>query len=192
MMSCMARIPNLVRRGRHAKAHPNANSDTLTRLKDDVQSLDAKFAPSLISMRHRLHMGEVSKVSTVIAKVFGAEALRALYLRMYALGLATEILIVLLLKTLKVDTAVSTERLKQASHEMIGLADEAAQWLPLGAMSMVPCMTIAWVGARDADTRHALDSQGLSYAEKFRGKINPSEGPQYLKRIERRLAFEST
>ena len=192
MMKCLSEIPPLIRRGRHAKLDPNPDPAALDSIKDDVRSLDTRFAATLETLRHRFRTNEVNSFSKAVAKVFGEDAVRSLYIRMYSLGLATEILIVLLLDALKIDTEASVERLRHASHEMLALADEAIQWLPLGAMSMITCLLIAWVGARDVSTKHALWATWLSYESIIGGGFVPSEAPMPLGRAQRRLALEST
>ena len=191
MMSCLAKIPNLIRRGRNAKTNLNPDSRNLESIKDDVQSLDATFAATLETLRNRLRTRAVTPISKIIANVFGSEAVHSLYLRMYALGLATEILIVSLRFALEADSTIFGERLERASHEMIALADEAAQWLPLGAMSMHPCIAIAWIGARDVNTRQALQARWFSYERIIGHASMPSEGTQSLERLQQRLALES-
>ena len=191
MMSCLAKIPDLIRRGRLAKTDQDPNSNILRSVIKDVQSLDANFAVSLETLRHRFRTTADSPMSRILATVFGTEAVPSLYLRTYSLGLATEIVIALLLYALIADKGDISKRLEQASYQMIALADEAAQWLPLGAMSMIPCIGIAWIGARDVSTRHALQSRWLYYERAIGHACDPSEGMQRLERGQQRLSLQS-
>ena len=190
-MSCLAKIPDLIRRGRHAKAYHNLDLDSLGLVKCDLQSLDVKFAAVLEALRQRLHTRAVTPTSQIIARIFGPEAVHSIYLRMYSLGIATEILIVSLLVELDSTLGFLTERLERASHEMIDLADEATQWLPLGAMSMVPCIEIAWSGAQQACTRDALFARWMSYAGVLGYTLTSSQGTQYLKQVQSRMTLRS-
>ena len=140
MMSCLAKLAVLFRRGRNAKKCLPLSLSVVESIKDDVECLDAKFAPTLETLRCRIETKAENPTSKLLTKVFGPEAVRSLYLRVYSLGVATEILIALLLRALAENTALLEERLEQMSYNMIALADEAARCLPLGAMSMVPCI----------------------------------------------------
>lgn len=201
MMSCLAAVPDLIRRGRTAKSSrhnqsrlPSATADNVIR---DLRALDARFTTILDTPRERYH---TSPMPAPLVALIGTEGALSLHLRTYALGLATEIVILILRCAIEVATetaAVLDQRLERASCEMIGLADEAARWLPLGAMSMVACVGIAWVGARGEEvggTRDALWLRWIAYGRVISRREGAGDeeglGGAHLERVRRRLALE--
>ena len=188
-MACLAKIPDLIRRGRYAKTSYDLDPQSLWNVIADLRLLEARFTPTLETLRQQTKAAD--PMSKAVVATVGIETVCSICLRMYSLGLATEILIALLLRSLEADAVMFDEKLARASQEMIGLADDAARWLPLGAMSMTVCIAIAWAGARDVDTKSALQTRWLAYTRGMGYTSISGDGLEDLQPTQRRLELEA-
>lgn len=190
MMHSMARLPNLLNRGRVAlQSTQSARSEVMAVL-DEVEALKEASQSILDAFRDRIqdHRQSTSCEHTPGFHDFW-RVMHAHYARSFALQLAIEIILnscLIALGSLKVDLAIESSKM---SEEIVQLAEEVKGYRPLGALYMVICLTLAWLGADNEESKSQILDLLLEHQKDTNGATS-SVSASGLDWIERRFMLK--
>lgn len=159
-MHCLARVSDLLRRGRDALQEGRSNRE----LWQEAMILYNAMKLTLKELHARLEnwtAGEACRSALVAMKT------RAHYLRTYALGLATSILLNCVLSGFYTEAVSLGIEAQQFSHEIIALSVQVAMFRPLAASYMTLCLITAWGVAADAATKMQAENLLRDYLQDF-------------------------
>ena len=116
--------------------------------------------------------------------------MHAHYARSFALQLAIEIILNSSLTALGsvkvVDLAMESSKM---SEEIVQLAEEVKEYRPLGALYMVICLTLAWLGANNEDSKSQILGLLLEHQKDTHGATS-SVSASGLDWIEKRFTLK--
>ena len=171
MMQCLARLPDLMDRGRYALKSYLPNSLKFLGVREEVRSLRDSFAPNLEGLRDRWINTNSSIASQYPEFTAHKEIIHAHYSRSYGLAVAIGIILNCVAAALEGDTPELelSNQSSQLSDEIVNLADVVNQYRPLGAVYMVLCLAVAWVGAKDPAKKATIEPMLLLYMRDIQG-----------------------
>ena len=158
MMFCMSQLPSLIQRGRAALLSPIRPNLALQETISEAYRLQDKYQPILGRLRERWKRTEME--STTSGQVSLQHRLpHCHYSKMLAHGLAIGILINCICGPLANNERLSYQDSNKMSEEMLGIADLAVNYRPLGSMAMIIFLSAAWVGATDLELKMRIESR---------------------------------
>ena len=157
MMRNMARLPNLLNRGRDALQSPQSSRSDVMHVLHEVEALKEDSQSILDAFRERIqdHRQSTSCEHTEGLPGFW-RVMHAHYARSFALQLTIEIILnssLTALGSVNVDLAMESSKM---SEEIVQLAEEVKEYRPLGALYMVICLTLAWLGADNEESKSQI------------------------------------
>ena len=184
MIQCLARVPNLLQRCKELLPRTQLSESTFTRLKSEVLSLHQNSQTVIMELCDRLCT--INMDSTPIALY---AHIHAHYLRIYAMGLATGIILNCILGMLEDDCVRLREELSHHSNEITQLAESAVKYQPLGSAAMILCLSVAWLGAPDQASKERTKSLLFDYEGACLG-TTASDLAADLERLEKRFTVQ--
>ena len=160
VMECLARIPNLLQRGKDLLPRTHFPDPHFTKLKSEVTSLRQNSKRIIMGLRDRLY-----NINTDSTPVTLRSHIHAHYLRMYGMGLATGIILNCILSVLEEDCLQLHEESSHHSNEIFQLAESAVRYQPLGSVVMILCLSVARLGAPELATKDRVKSLLSNYIE---------------------------
>jgi hypothetical protein len=160
MMQCLARVTDLLRRGRAALQEGRSNQE----LWQESMILYSAMKLTLKELHDRLEnwiAGEARHLAFVTVKT------RAHYQRTYALGLATSIILNCILSGLDTEYVSLGVEAQHYSQEIIALAVQVAMFRPIAASYMTLCLITAWGVAADVATKVQAENLLRDYLQDF-------------------------
>ena len=150
-MTCLARIPELMQRGREALK--SSCPATVLELNHEVRTLYESFQGPLADLRSRFNAFD--KEAVTLPSIDLRNVLHSHYARSYGLGLTIGIIINCLLISLKGggDHLILRQEACRMSDEILQLANIVQRYRPLGALYMTICLCAAYVGVVEKDAR---------------------------------------
>lgn len=173
MMKCLAQIPDLMQRARHALKSPLQPALTLLGIQEEVRALRDSLLPNLKSLRERWMDTDSSLVMQYPGFVQHRAIIHAHYSRSYGLALALAIILNCMLAALDCNTPEISEGSAQLSDEVIILADVVDQYRPLGTTYMILSLAAAWVGATDPAKKAIIETRLTDYQNDVQGPSGP-------------------
>jgi hypothetical protein len=184
MMRCLARVPDLMQRGRDAME----GGGSILELRDESRSLYHTMKAVLRDLHDRF-MNQTANGASQPAIV--AVKLDAHYQRSYALGLAITIILNCVLSGFDAQDISLGKESTHFSREIIVLADQAAIYRPIAASYISLCAIAAWGGATDDATKAEAKNVLVDYLLDFSyAKVVVPAAE--LERIFRRLRLTET
>ena len=181
---CLAHVPDLMRR---CKTELNGVHFPKPRILDltlETASLLEDCKAIIFSFRERLAAFNAAPRPARLASLFHANCLRLL-----ALGLATGIILNCILRALG-DQSESTRDLSSRwAKEISELAKVAVKYQPLGSMSMLICLPMAYVGASDPILQGEIMELIANY-ERACLKREPPDWIRDLEKTKRRITLQ--
>ena len=182
VMACLSRLPELMQRAREASSQQDLNS--LLEVTSELRTLYQAYQPTLGRLRMRCSWvedaeGSEDPLKAVLMRQAGPgnpltpkmrRMVHCHYSKMLAFGAAVAICINSVLAALEGGNAQLREESAQLSLEILGLADTVSVYRPLGAASMVLCLTAAWVGTGDFCVRRRIEAALTDYGRDIFGK----------------------
>lgn len=165
MMRCLARVPDLMQRGRIA-----------LRTKSSVQLLIAEarhlyhiLKAILIELHDPLNAVQEPSNDGGPQAAARSMKLHAHYQRTYGLGLAICMFFNCILNALDLNDTVLEMESTHFCRDSLKLADQASRYRPLGASFVMLCLVGAWCGSRDEATRATVESTLVDYGMDYPG-----------------------
>ena len=160
MMQCLARVSDLLRRGRDAIQEGRSNQE----LWQESMILYNAMKLTLKELHDRLEnwtAGEACYLALVAVKT------RAHYQRTYALGLATSIILNCVLGGFDTEDVSLGIEAQHFSQEIIALSVQVAMFRPIASSYMTLCLITAWGVATDAATKMQAENLLRDYLQDF-------------------------
>ena len=165
MMCCLARLPDLMQRGRIA-----------LRTKSNVQIIIAEgrhqyhILKAILSELHD-RLNAVQEPSNDGGPQVASRSMRlhAHYQRTYGLALAICMFFNCILNALDPNDTVLEMESTHFCRDSLRLAYQASRYRPLGASFVMLCLVGAWCGSRDEATRATVESTLVDYGMDFPG-----------------------
>jgi hypothetical protein len=158
MMGCLARVPELMRRGRRAMEEGHA----LVELQSEARCLYDAMKLDLGDLRDRFVKQETVQASSMVAVMVHSH-----YQRTYALALAISSILNRILSILDpLDISLAWEA-AQWSDEIFVLAEKAALYRPIAASYIPLCLILAWGCSREDAKRSKVKAKLEDYLQDF-------------------------
>lgn len=191
MMRCLAYLPDLMSRGRHALRTPSSPEYSLSQLQQEVRSLHESYGVVLKSLRERWQYMDLTRFESVRMRAI----IHAHFSRSYGMALCTGIILNCILIGLEGDTGGLRQESSLLADESLALAEVANQYRPLGAIYILVCLITAWVGAIEPMKREIIRERLLDYQKDVQGpsattSVTDLEGLEkwfYMRKFESRL-----
>ena len=174
-IQCLTRLPNLMSRSKAALDGGHQND--LAELRTLTHVLRDELSSPLSKLRQRWHENTTQVIDP--KRLIFVDLMRCHFLRSYALGLAITIFVNEVRLALSPDAVDIQEESHEFALEILDLAEVASQYRPLGTHAFGICLLAADYGARDAETKFAIQKMHLDYASDFRG-TEGEKSPQEL------------
>ena len=186
MMKCLAQLPDLMDRGRHALRSLSLPDPVLVGIQEEVRDLRHSFGSNLESLRNRWIDTDSSIAMQYPGFMQQKPIIHAHFSRSYGMALALGIILNCMLAALDGNISEFDEESSQLSNEVLNLAEIVDQYRPLGTMYMILCLVAAWVGTKGWAQRAFLKMRLTSYIKDVHGPS--AKGPSAdLERIEKRF-----
>ena len=150
---CIAAIPDLLQRSKAALRLFQPPSLHLLKLEFETGSLLTECKRLIIVLRERLQNYDPLSISASLR-----DHIHAHYLRSVGLALGTGIILNCILSGLEGRVETKNEESSLWSEEIVSLSQIAKKYRPLGAMAMLICLRMAWLGAADPDAREEVEA----------------------------------
>ena len=153
MMRCLARLPDLIRRGTIISHGEGEDLELLGETRTFYQTCKALLG----DLRHGFEetQGPVAYGASQSPATVQAQAYRQ---SSYGLGLTIVIIFSCVLSALDIgNTELASER-TYFSEEILALVEPAARFRPVGASYMVLCLIVAWAGTTDCSVRSLAEA----------------------------------
>ena len=161
-LTYLATVPDLRRRCMYAMRYASLDSNSsLTDLALETKSTLEKCSINIIELRERLDG---------ISGLHYVDRLRSL-----SMALFTGIIFSCMYHALSCRPLSSDSDAAHWSREMLELAYIAVQYRPLGSMTMIVCLEVAWLGAADEDVRREIKILLAEYHRECMGQISETE-----------------
>ena len=175
-------MPDLLQRCRHAMQYNPIFPDTSSiNLALEAGSTLERCSINITQLRNRLGAFEKNPQPSGMASL-----LHANHLRLLSLALFTGIILSCIHRSLTLDLLASHSDAAKWSRELFHLANIAVKYGPLGSMTMIICLDVAWVGAADSSARDDIRMLLADYHRACRSQISDTELLEGLKSTERR------
>ena len=168
MMNCLARLPDLMERGRRALRSPSLPSP-LSDIQKELRSLRDYFGPHLKSLRERWTDTDSSIATQYPDFLQQKGIIHAHFSRSYGMALAAGIIFNCILAAVGGSSAELSQETSQLSDEVVTLAGVVDQYRPLGTIYMILCLAAAWAGATDPTKKAIVGTHLLSYQRDIKG-----------------------
>lgn len=168
-MGCLCYLPDLMRRGRDALKRPESSRSALLGVISELRSLHQAYQPILKTLREQQRSIDTSVVAGNPSTAGLRRMLHCHHSRMLAFGLAVGIVLDCVLGNLKIDDYGLRQDSAQMSHEIFELAGIVAAYRPLGALSMTLCLSAAWCGVADTETKARIEALIVDYLRDIHG-----------------------
>ena len=173
-LTYLATVPDLRRRCMYAMRHASTvSSPSLTDLASETKSTLERCSINLVELRERLN-GMTGLVYV--------DRLRSL-----SMALFTAIIFGCMYDALSCRPLSSGSVAAQWSREILQLAYIAVKYRPLGSMTMIVCLEVAWVGAADEMIRREIKTLLSEYHRECMGQISEAELTESLAFTARRF-----
>lgn len=167
MMCCLARLPDMMHRGRDALNDTQGRQLALLELREEMLSLRDDSRAIIEGLRDRscaidAKIASGDWIPTGLAAIAPAHCSSG-----YGLGLAAGVLINCVLGSLGTNDIDLREESGQMAAEIVRLAGILTKYQPLASASMVICLGAAWVGVTDAFVRERTQELLADYVTTF-------------------------
>lgn len=168
MMRCLARYPDLMRRGRYICKGKDGYPELLEELSANHRTLKGILA----DLQRRLVEAEGYFIdSGNLQSTAAAEQIHSHYQRSYGLCLAVCIISSCVLNAVVDDVEDTTpQRISESTYfskEILALAEGASIYRPIGATYVRLCLVAAWVGTTDCSIRKMVETLMEEYQGDF-------------------------
>ena len=161
-LTYLATVPDLRRRCMYAMRYASTmSSPSLTELALETKKTLERCGTDIIELRERLN-GMTGSLYV--------DRLRSL-----SMALFTGIIFSCMYHALSCRPLSSDSEVAQWSREMLQLAYVAIKYRPLGSMTMIFCLEVAWVGAADELVRGEIKARLLEYHRECMGQLTEAE-----------------
>lgn len=140
-MRCLARVPDLMQRGRVAFE----GAGTISELWEESKSVYDAMKVVLEHMRDRYMIQPGNRVFPLVAP----SKLHCHYQRTYGLALAVSIILNCVLRAFDAEDTTLGIEAAQWSEDIIALAEDATIYRPIAASYMIICLIAAWGGSAE-------------------------------------------
>ncbi|KAL8715702.1 MAG: hypothetical protein Q9220_000369 [cf. Caloplaca sp. 1 TL-2023] len=164
---CLAHIPELMKQCKAALNTQPRSIFQLLGLQYEARSLLDKCETYIKEFRDRMNRFIENALPGPLT-----ENIKAHHLRTLGLGLSTGIILNCILGRLDVYDESLAETSSRWSEEINQLSEVAAKYRPLGALAMVLCLSMAWVGAGNPQTRQWSEELIVDYHRVCIGKVS--------------------
>ena len=159
MMQCLARVPDLMQRGRVAfKGH-----GAVSELRKESNSVYHAMKVVLEHMRDRYMLLLGNGAFPLVAP----SKLHCHFQRTYALALAISIILNCVVRALDAADATIEFEAAQWSEDIIALAEYATIYRPIAASYMIICLIAAWGGSANEATKKKAIGKLKDYVQDF-------------------------
>ena len=155
---------------------------SLINLTLEIKSTLERCSINITELRERLSVFERGPQS-----LGTSDLLHTIHLRLLGMALLTGIIFSCMYHVLLCRPLSSDSDAAQWSREILELAHIAAKYRPLGAMAMIVCLDLAWVGAADDDVRREIKILLAEYHRECMGQISETEFTEGLEFTARRF-----
>ena len=140
-MRCLARVPDLMHRGRVAFE----GAGTISELWEESKSVYDAMKVVLEHMRDRYMIQPGNHVSPLVAP----SKLHCHFQRTYGLALAVSIILNCVLRAFDAEDITLGIEAAQWSEDIVALAEDATIYRPIAASYMIICLIAAWGGSAE-------------------------------------------
>lgn len=181
---CLGRVPDIMRRGKYLFEGDEGHAE----LRDETRFLYEKCKLHLEELRKPWAAAERPGPYTPLPAV----RLHAHSQRLYALGLLIAIFINCVLSALDGEDDNLIMESTYFATEVLGVAEEAARYRPLGANYMNLCLMAAWAGTNDKGLRSLIEMALEDYHKDF-FRISPMKDlPRELESMTHQMRLLTT
>jgi hypothetical protein len=159
MMRCLARVPNLMQRGRVAFG----GAATISELWEETKSVDDVMQVVLEHMRDRFMIQPRKGGFSLVAP----SKLHCHFQRTYGLALAVSIILNCVLRAFDPENVTLGIEAAQWSEEIIALAEAATIYRPIAASYMIICLIAAWGGSTNEAIKKKAIAELQDYIQDF-------------------------
>ncbi|KAL8949735.1 MAG: hypothetical protein Q9222_004181 [Ikaeria aurantiellina] len=164
----LAKVPDLMQRCKSALNRHQHSVSQLLSLQYEARSLLQRFEAVIEEFRGRMErykkMSDTGPLTDMI---------KAHHLRTLGLGLSAGIMLNTILGRLDAYDQSLNENSSHWSQEINQLAEAAIKYRPLGSLAFVLCLSLAWVGAADAQGRQWSETLLADYNLACLGNVSP-------------------
>ena len=186
----ISRLPDLIERGREALYGEGSPTSDLENLREEIRCLREECRLLISDYDHRLTTFDEQQLAgrPIPANIKGH--LWVHYQRIQALGLALGVMINCILSALDPHDVSLRKESSQLADRILEIAHAQKPYRPLGALVMIICLCLAWIGSDDEDSANNAEALLLDYELACLGpKAAHTLGD--LQRIRRRFTLES-
>ena len=189
MMKCLARLPDLMHRGRCTLRSSSLPTTHLLEVQKEVRALRDSFGPTLESLRQRWNDTDITIATQFPEFIHSRSIIHAHFSRSYGMALAVGIILNCMLAALDGNAHEVSQASAQLSDEVLDLADAVDQYRPLGTIYMVLCLAAAWVGATNPEKKIIIEIRLVDYKTDVLGPV-ATHYPAGLELIETRFSLK--
>ena len=162
MMRCLARVPDLMQRGRKIRGREAEDPNLLDEIRTNYGTFKTilKELSKRLAVIQNLNTNEASESAPVVQA-------HAHYLRSYALGLTFAVILNGVLSAIDNEDTELTLESTSFAKEILALAEPAARYRPTGASYMGLCLMAAWIGTTDYSIRSVAETALVDYQGDF-------------------------
>ncbi|KAL8672374.1 MAG: hypothetical protein Q9168_003146 [Polycauliona sp. 1 TL-2023] len=157
--TCIANVPDLIQRSKAALILYEPPSTNLLALELEVVTLLDELKPIISRIRDRSNTFDKTAVPVALS-----DHLQAHYLRSLALALGVGIILNCVLSGLEGTPTIICEESTLWSDEIVQVAEICLMYRPLGSMSILIALQMAWAGAVQLESKERIESLLVEYA----------------------------